>query len=66
MRTSWHCAYEVCPDPEIVSEDRASKPCSIGVVVPGWDVLEPGAFFEVSDRQFHNGMVAVESISLDC
>jgi len=53
------------PADQVVSEDRALQPDAVGVEVPRRDVLEAGAFFEVADREFDDGVVTVELVDLD-
>ena len=53
------------PADQVVGEDRALQPCRVGVEVPGRDVFESGAFFEVADRELDDGVLAVEPVDLD-
>ncbi len=60
------CAYVPMPRPlklfvngEVVGEYGAGEPGAVGSVVPGGDVFETGAFFEVADGELDNGVVAV-------
>ncbi len=50
----------------LCAERGAGQPGAIGGEVTGRHVLEPGAFFEVADREFDYGMVTVELVSVDC
>ena len=54
------------PADEVVRRPGAGQPGAIGGEVTGRHVLEPGAFFEVADREFDYGMVTVELVSVDC
>ena len=53
------------PADEVVREDRAREPRRVGEELSGWAVLETGIFFEVTDREFDGGMVAVKLIGSD-
>lgn len=53
------------PADQVVGEHRAGKPRGVGEEPARRAVLEPGAFFEVTDRELHSGVVAVELVDLD-
>ena len=53
------------PADEVVSEDRAREPRRVGEELSGRAVLETSAFFEVTDREFNGGVIAVELIAGD-
>lgn len=50
------------PADEVVGQGGAQEPGAVGAEVPGWAVLQAGAVFEVADREFDDGVVAVPGI----
>ena len=53
------------PADEVVGQHGGLQPGGVGGEVAGGAVFEPGAFFEVSDRQFDAGVLTVEGVDLD-
>ena len=50
---------------EVVGQHCAGEPSGVGSVVPRWDVFEAGAFFEVADGEFDDGVLAMELVGFD-
>ncbi len=50
------------PADQVVGEHRAREPCRVGEKLSGGDAFETGTFFEVADREFDDGVVAVELV----
>ena len=53
------------PASEVVGEHGTAEPCGVGWVVPGGDVFESGAFFEVADGELDDGVFSVELVGFD-
>src|SRR5215207_1239309 len=60
-----HVADRNRPAVEVVGEHTTGEPRGVGEEVPGGAVLEPGAVFEVADREFDGRVIAMERIDLD-
>ena len=56
-------AEDAGPADQVVGEHGALQPGGVGVEVPGWDVFETGAFFEVADRELDHGVPAMDQIN---
>ena len=48
------------------AEHRALQPCGVRIEVPGRDMAETGALFQVADRDLDDGVTAMAQIHLDC
>ena len=53
------------PTDQVVREDRALQPRRVRVEVPRRDVLEPGAFFQVADRELDDRVLSMKSVNVD-
>ena len=53
------------PAAQVVGEDGAGQPGTVGGEAPRWAVLETGAFFDVPDGELDSGMFAVEAVYVD-
>ena len=47
---------------DVVGEHCACEPCAVRAVVPGGDVFESRAFFEIADGELDAGVAAVEPV----
>ena len=53
------------PADQVVGEDDAGEPGAVRREMPGGDVGEAGSFFEVTDREFDDGVAAVLGVDDD-
>ena len=60
-----HVAESGGPTDEVVREHRAGEPRGVGEELARRAVRESGAVFEVTDREFDRGVVAVELVDVD-
>ena len=55
----WRAGERSGPVADVVGEHCACEPCTVRAVVPGGDVFESRAFFEIADGELDAGVAAV-------
>ena len=58
----WRAGERSGPVADVVGEHCACEPCAVRAVVPGGDVFESRAFFEIADGELDAGVAAVEPV----